>query len=356
MDTAGKLRFLTVRAVGPELVQLSGLYDSEKPLEHRTTCKPKNVGRANATTAEEQALKEAKAKIADKLKLEYFETILEAQTTEVIQAMLAKDSKDIKDFDTVLIDWTKPVFAQPKLDGMRALGLPLAPMMSREGTPITTMGHIQTEIDTCVTQYHLDGELYSHGRNFQENMRLIKKDRGAETKEIKYRVYDLIVKTMPFAGRYALLTEICQGKTNIELVPTYPIRNMDDLKRIHKKFLAEGYEGTMIRHGDYGYECGKDSDSLLKYKDMRDIACLVVDVLPADKNPDQGVVQCQIKAGVFGCGMKFSHTERREILKNKDQYIGKVAEVRFFEFSEEGIPRFPVCFGFRLDKTTPDDV
>ena len=52
----------------------------------------------------------------------------------------------------------------------------------------------------------------------------------------------------------------------------------------------------------------------------------------------------------FGCGMKFSHTAREEILKNKEQYIGEIAEIRFFEYSEDGIPRFPVCHGFRIDK------
>jgi hypothetical protein len=48
--------------------------------------------------------------------------------------------------------------------------------------------------------------------------------------------------------------------------------------------------------------------------------------------------------------MKFSHEERELILTNKHEYIGQVAEIRFFEYSEEGIPRFPVCVGFRLDK------
>ena len=31
-------------------------------------------------------------------------------------------------------------------------------------------------------------------------------------------------------------------------------------------------------------------------------------------------------------------------------HIGQTAEVRFFEYTDGGIPRFPVCVGFRLDK------
>ena len=49
-------------------------------------------------------------------------------------------------------------------------------------------------------------------------------------------------------------------------------------------------------------------------------------------------------------GMKFSHAEREEILINKENYIGKTAEIRFFEYTEDGIPRFPVAVGIRLDK------
>ena len=47
---------------------------------------------------------------------------------------------------------------------------------------------------------------------------------------------------------------------------------------------------------------------------------------------------------------KFSKEERREWLINKNKYIGKTAELRFFEFSDTGVPRFPVCIGIRLDK------
>ena len=75
-----------------------------------------------------------------------------------------------------------------------------------------------------------------------------------------------------------------------------------------------------------------------------------MDIVPSEKNPLQGVVHCISGNGTFGCGMKFSHKEREEILANKDHYIGQTAEIRFFEYTDDGVPRFPVCVGFRLDK------
>ena len=48
--------------------------------------------------------------------------------------------------------------------------------------------------------------------------------------------------------------------------------------------------------------------------------------------------------------MKYSHEEREDFLTNKKKYIGKPAEIRFFEYTDAGIPRFPVMVGIRLDK------
>jgi hypothetical protein len=84
-----------------------------------------------------------------------------------------------------------------------------------------------------------------------------------------------------------------------------------------------------------------------------------VNVIPSESRPEQGIVVCtkiMEQAGDnvwiqhFNCGMKFSHADREEILANKENYIGKFAEVRFFEYTDGGLQRFPICHGFRLDK------
>jgi DNA ligase 1 len=47
---------------------------------------------------------------------------------------------------------------------------------------------------------------------------------------------------------------------------------------------------------------------------------------------------------------KESHKEREEILSNKIDYVGKIANIRFFEYTDDGLPRFPVFYGFYLDR------
>lgn len=344
VDSAGRLRILKIYTKGNLVCQESGLIDG-KLAYTESVCVGKNIGRSNETTPEEQAELEAKSKITDHLKTEYFRTVEEALSSKVILPMLAKEFN--KEEHKVQF----PCWVQPKLDGMRCLGY-ATKMISRANTPITTMGHIQS--DLAILQDHggsiiLDGELYAHGLSFQENMKLIKKARP-ESKNVKYHVYDM-VWDQPFEERYARLQEITQDMPSVEIVPTFPIRNKEDLKIYHAQFLAEGYEGTIVRWGTDGYQINKRADCLLKYKDFLDVACTVIDIVPSEKRPEQGTAVCQFANGkTFQTGMKFSHAEREEILRNKHKYIGKTAELRFFEYTDEGLPRFPVCVGFRLDK------
>lgn len=347
-DSKGKIRFLHVYTDGAEVIQLSGLLDSEKAVEHRSTSVGKNIGKSNETTPEQQSQLEAASKVENKMTTGYFDTIIEAETEEIVLPMLAKEyGKHIAKVEF-------PCYAQPKLDGMRALGG--SDLVSRKGKKITTMHHIQEEINRIPIIDLLDGELYAHGKTFQENMKLIKKYRPGQTETVKYHVYDLVLPNESFKDRYALLSVMVKGCKNIELVETVVINNHEELEAYHQTNLKRRFEGTIVRWGEAGYAVNKRSSNLLKFKDFLDIACLVIDIVPSKKRPEQGVCVCRMPytdakapGAIFHTGMKFSHKEREEILTNKGVYVGQTAEIRFFEYTDDGLPRFPVCVGFRLD-------
>lgn len=347
-DSTGKIRYLTIGNEGGFVIQESGVIGTPNPVINRSACEAKNVGRSNSTTPEEQAELEAQSKLTEKMRLGYFDTQDEAMEkggADFLLPMLAKDFK--KESKKVKF----PCWVQPKLDGMRGLASEDFGFMSRTGKAIDTLGHIVLGgFDDNI----LDGELYAHGISFQENMKLIKKYRPEQTEQVKYHVYDLI-SDLPFPQRYLKLHALVQGMDHIHIVHTARVDNLEQLNEYHQQFLAEGYEGTMVRHSDEGYQVNKRSSQLLKYKDFLDEAYECVDIIPSEARPEQGVVVCKMttKAGTeetFNCGMKFSHLQREQLLKNKGEYIGEMAEIRFFEFTDAGIPRFPVCVGFRLDK------
>lgn len=354
-DSNGKIRFIEVVNRGDEVVQISGLVDTENPVTHTKKSKPKNVGKKNETTAERQAELEAKAIIVDKLTKGYFKTKAEAEHEMVMLPMLAKDYKK----ESKKINWEGSVYCQPKLDGMRCLvtiGPGKVTFKSRDGKVINTMIHMEEEFKyiTDVTKRTVtyDGELYCHGLTFQENMELIKKI-TPETKNVKFHCYDM-VSDSSFSDRKDAIDDLADADC-VSFVETNKIKSHDDLVKFHKKYLEEGYEGSIVRHGNLGYQIDTRSVSLLKYKDFQDIAAKIVDIEPANKRPEWGVPVLEYKGKRFRAGMKYSHKERVDFLKNKDKYIGKIAEIRFFEWTDDGLPRFPVMVGMRLDKSKADE-
>jgi DNA ligase-1 len=343
-DSKGNIRYLSISTEGNMVVQESGIVGTNSPVFNKSACEAKNIGKANSTTPEEQAVLEANSKITEKMRLGYFTSISEAQGKggkDFLLPMLAKDYK--KELNKV----TYPCYVQPKLDGMRSLATEER-FMSRTGKMIDTLGHIDL---SPFEDLILDGELYAHGISFQENMKLIKKYRKDETEQVKYHVYDIVMDA-PFSTRMAALSNLRfnLNTTQIELVPTYKVYNEAQIKTWHETFISQGYEGTMIRHSDEGYAVNKRSSQLLKYKDFFDETFKVIDIVPSESRPDQGIVVCTSDKGNFNCGMKFSHFDRKVMLAMKGEYIGRTAEIRFFEYTDGGLPRFPVCVGFRLDK------
>lgn len=345
LDSKGKERFLTVKAEAGDLVQVSGLLGTDSPIEHRKTCKAKNIGRSNETTPEQQAILEAEAKWKTKIDEGYFETLEDCNSIKVVLPMLAKSfDKEVRK-----IDWDGDVYVQPKLDGMRALNLD-SKLTSRKGKLIDTMGHITKELKEKFDGYTIDGELYAHGKTFQENMKLIKKYRPNSSEEVKFHVYDIITEDN-FTERYEKLKEISQGAAQIVVVPTYKITSKEELDTYHSQFISEGYEGSIVRHGKAPYKVNGRSSNLLKYKDFKDIAAKLIDVVPAEQRSEWGVPVLEMEDGrTFRAGARLSHDERKDLLSNKQKYIGKTAEIRYFEETDDGLPRFPVCVGFRLDK------
>ena len=343
-DSKGKLRLLDINVEGSTIVQVSGLING-KATKSVSQCEGKNIGRSNETSPEQQAVIESQAKYTKKLKEGYFKTQQEAIDEVVILPMLAKV------FEKEEKKVTYPCYAQPKLDGMRGLGdCENGTLTSRSGNKIETLKHITSQFPYLGVI--LDGELYAHGETFQENMRMIKKYRPGRTENVKYHVYDLVIDK-PFHERYRILSEICLRNPILELVPTKTINSKEELMNFHAYNISAGYEGTIVRHSDEEYKLNGRSSSLLKLKDFEDISLTLMDVIPSEKRPTHGkpiFFWEGAENNRLGAGISLSHAEAEDLLANKHLHIGKACELRFFEYSDTGVPRHPVMYGFRLDK------
>lgn len=130
----------------------------------RYTTSPMNEGKKNATTAEEQAVKEVVAEYKKMLKKKYSETLETAGKTIRFKPMLAseyaKHAKRIK----------FPATSQPKLDGVRCIAsfTDGEVVLQSRGGDYYDVQHIKDALKPVLHEgMKLDGELYIHGTSLQ---------------------------------------------------------------------------------------------------------------------------------------------------------------------------------------------
>lgn len=352
-DSKGKIRFLKIFTEGDALNQESGLIDGN-PILHTKVCKPKNVGKANETSGAQQARKELVSKVNSKLDEGYFETEQDAIDNKVILPMLAKEYG--KECDK--IDWENDeVFVQPKLDGMRCLAIikdGQVRLMSRKGKTLDTLDHLKLPLETLPNMI-LDGEIYAHGKTFQENMKLVKKYIKGETEELIFHVYDQVDESRDFDTRFDEVYNLIKFLPGITVVGTSKLIGPEFLAGVQQEFLKLGYEGTMVRWGNEGYKVNARSSNLLKFKEFHDVDAEIIDIVPADQRPEWGVPVLKYTnvdgtEVTFRSGVRMSHDDRIDMLTNKDDYIGRIANIRYFEMTDEGSFRFPIMIGVHEDR------
>lgn len=359
-DSKDKIRIWRIRTDDSTIIQQSGILDG-KLAENKKEAKAKNIGKINETTPVEQAKLELESEYKSKLDEGYVEDINNINNP-VILPMLAKDFNKYKN----KIDWNN-CYIQPKLDGQRCLAFVKkdgsVKLISRDNKEIKNMDHIIKQLSNIKKDIILDGELYNMDLGgFQEQMKAIKKYTPGVSELIDYNIYD-IIDGSDFSGRFidyccGELSDKLESLSSIILVDTFQISSLKEIKEFHSTFIEEGYEGSIIRHGNKPYGINKRCDSLLKYKDFQDIALPIYDIIPSEQRPNWGQFVFYWKGASYykdgdnlmSTGMKFSHEEREEFLKNKEKYIGKTVEIRYFELSDYGVPRFPISVGFRNDK------
>lgn len=270
----------------------------------------------------------------------------------MIKPMLAHKVNDKK------IDFTKPVFIQPKLDGVRCV-FTKDGAYSRTGKQFHNLQHLELRLKGFFKlnpDVQLDGELYNHAlrNDFEQIISLVRKqkptdeDRLNARKLIQYHVYDYIV---PFIGYEARLKWLMSNKVlwwgNVIMpVETHRVYKYEEAANMHYDgFLKQGYEGSILRlNGAYEQ---KRSYNLQKFKDFSDDEATIVGY-EAGKGKRTGTLgkffMMDDNGIEFGCppGKGYNYKDLANILDNVHDYIGKRATFTYFERTKAGNYRHPL--------------
>ena len=338
---------------------VSGQIDGKKVTSAKTSCAGKNVGRKNATTPNEQALKEAQARWQKKCDEGYVENVgaLDVAWACIVDPMLAKNYSDYKD------ELEFPVYCQPKLDGLRCI-VTRHGAYSRKWKPFSTLQHIREALQPIFDKYPtilaFDGEMYSHELkdNFEEIVSIVKQPKAtaediSKCKElVQYHVYDyvpteeyasLIYKSRDLDLDVALI----DAQSCLRRVKTTLVWNQEELDEQYNWCSVDGYEGQMIRT-DAPYQ-QKRTKYLLKRKDFVDEEFLIVGYKEGKGNREGCVtLRLTTKDGKEFDSVPVGGVEYLQDLWQKRLRLpGLYATVKYQNLSTDGIPRFNNTIKFR---------
>jgi len=273
-------------------------------------------------------------------------------------------------FDDKRVDWSKPVFIQPKLDGIRCI-MKSDGCYSRNGKKFMNVQHLYNntikELFKQNPMLILDGELYNHDLrdNFEKIVSLVRKqkptpdDRKEARKLIQYHVYDYVMAVNGelnllesdmnrYGKRHDQLTCSDMYGKHIRYVPARGVHTLDKAKEIHSSFLEQGYEGSILRL-DGAYKCGRSYD-LMKFKDFSDTEATIVSWVEG-KGKRRGTIGKFIAVDSDGVkfGMpvmnKFAYLQKN--FKAMQDWVGKTATFTYFEKTRAGSYRHPLFKAIR---------
>ena len=257
------------------------------------------------------------------------------------------------------IDYSKPVFMQPKLDGVRCLiqydsGVVTA--YSRTGKEWKNINHILKELMPFFKKHPnvvLDGELYNHDfkDDFESIISMVRKtkptdeDRSISALNVRFHCYDIVNKRMKFSTRDKWLTSNLPLGFGVKHVPTRKVISESGAKLVHQEHLKAGYEGSIVRL-DTPYQC-KRSHSLRKFKDFSDAEANIVGY-EEGKGKRTGTLGKFIMqdddGNQFGCppGKGHNYKDLAIMLANIHEYMGQRATFTYFERTKAGSYRHPL--------------
>ena len=270
------------------------------------------------------------------------------------------------------IDYTKQVYIQPKLDGVRCLiqyerrtqpREDVVVAYSRTGKEWKNILHILAELKPFFQanpNVILDGELYNHDLrdDFETIISLVRRQKPddidmLESRDlVQFHCYDCIdigLVDASFENRMNFITHHVPSSYCIKHVTTDRVYKHEEALDIHNNAnLVNGYEGSILRTND-PYAC-KRSHNLRKFKDFSDTEATITSWVEG-KGKRAGTIgkfmAIDAAGNEFGMPVMDNFKKLRTMFKEMQTWVGKTATFTYFERTKAGSYRHPLFKAIR---------
>lgn len=351
----------------PEIHIAFGLVGGRSQIQREAIKAGKNAGKKNETTPLEQALAEAEATWVGKIERKHYGKDPDASESQEKRSSAPMLAQSYKKWDKARgafvvtshgnkVNWAD-AYVQPKLDGHRLCWVDQR-LYSRTGIDVTdALPHIVADLLRYFPKLDVDGEVYKHGVPVTTIGGYIS-GRKPQAATLQYHIYDHQSRLLPFVERFDEVTRVfgnCELDTlkSLVRVETRRVASEAEVYEAQAGYLADGYEGAMLRWGVVPYEAGKRSAHLLKFKVWEDDEFVVVAAREGRGTAaGQAIFECMTANGVgFEVTAPGTHEEKKRFYATRNFWIGKKLTVRYSGLTrpEDGVARpfHPVALQFK---------
>lgn len=313
-----------------------------------TFCSPKNIGKANETSPEEQAALEAVSKWEKQVKKGYVECTSGKRVVNLpmkVKSYFDGTMKEKVNFPATIGRKLNGVNAECRLNPDGTIvqlsrggeEYPLPPAAAQ-----LELRNAMTVLDATAINY----EIYLHNKHLQDIVGAVKapKNHTELWKKLEYHIFDIPSNTSNWEGRLKKLGQLTDAKF-VKVVQNYPVISHDEIITYQDQFIAKGYEGSIVRNLSGIYEYNKRSSDVFKVKYVQSDEFKIVSYT-LDKN-NHPVFSCSAKGGDFKVKPKGTAEQRDEIRQQATSWVGKWMTVEYEMLSKDGIPLKPVGIGLR---------
>lgn len=253
------------------------------------------------------------------------------------------------------------VFVQRKYNGVRCIicleGDNVVIYSRTKGT-YPGLDYIRNDIKDILMEnptYHFDGEIYLHGANLQDISGQARKG-DAEGPEMNFMCYDMFDTAnleLPYSQRYKIISGL-KFHNHIVKVETFHVKSTE-IEPLYRQFLAEKYEGAMIRLDEpYQFsDNSRHSKYLLKMKETLDHEYKIKGWTTGEKGKAAAALMiiCDVDGKDFPVTPAMELDERIALAAKmpliepngktyfENNYLNREIIVYFDEFSKDNIPQ-----------------
>lgn len=290
-----------------------------------------------------------------------------------VKPMLAKKESDVKNRKIFDKEW----YISRKINGVRCL-------VYFDGKKIKTSSRGSTDYDLAINHIidhplmiqffknHpnviLDSEIYNHRPEYTLN-RISGICRTQKTindgKDLELYWYDIVDLEKPFKERFEIMKEyskelkltefdpyreLDENTLHVQFVPHEKVSGFNNMKKLHDKWVSEGWEGAVIRNADSVYKPGSRGNDWIKIKEYIDAEYPIVGISEGLREEDMCFILETPNGQQFNCKPMGTREDKQWYREHIDELIGKNLTIKYFEMSGvkgSEVPQQPIGLAIR---------